>query len=587
MENQKKAHNLRIKNILALVCVLSVLTLSLVGYFSQKSRPAERVTVSFSAIMNLLTAAAGNVYFMYPGNNPSDHVAYDTVLNMCTNRPQIEYYYTTNDLYVDANGYPRPNVISQGKYMVFIGGPVSQESVKYYENTRQAPSKLEYNGTHIWWENTNGTLLEDTLMTISELDEHHDMFLLEYFVDNDDRGVFISYGYGWRGTWIAVEYLSKVVLSNISRYTKGFYIFKWVDKNNDKFPDVSEVSEDSPKFVSVQATLQATVNTTTLQRFADVSHALGLKVTWYIGIYSMEDSVNALLKQYATLGDSVQLSFGYGASGTDAFFNKMESEARLNYVDRSMDAFKRVFGYYPTMVQAYYIDAYTLTYTSLRYSSVKGAVAYCNHEVFTDDFKSAGAYYMPYYPSKYNALSPSTSSEDKIDIAVMPYIQRDATNSILKENVGYNLDPQDGYTLVSGWRQYFARLFNAYVNGWDQFGLALYTVDLTYKYVPFQIIEDDLNYIKDQIQTGAVTNTVDSEFILWFRQSFQDTPRYKWEYIDPLDGVAKFEWNFSPQYRVGYVNGVLLERRRYSPRVYEGCFDAKTFPYDNSAPLAS
>lgn len=537
-------------------------------------------------MMNLLNAPAGNVYFIYPGNNPSDHVAYDTVMNMCANRPQIEYYYATDDLYVDTNGHPRANIIDQGKYMVFIGGPFSQDCVKYYENTAQASCELEYNGTHIWWETSNGTFLEDSFMAVGELDGHHDMFMLEYFVDDDGRGVFICYGYGWRGTWIGVEYLSKIILSDISRYTKDFYIFKWVDKNNDQFPDVNEVSEDNPKYASVQATLQSTVNMTTLRWFADACHSRGLKVTWYIGIYSMDDSVNALLKQYIRLGDSVQLSFGYGASGTDAFFNKMEPEVRLNYVDRCMDAFKRVFGYYPTMVQAYYIDAYTLTYISIRYSSVKGAVAFCNHEVFTDDFKSAGAYYMPYYPSKYNTLTPNSGSEDKIDIAVMPYIQRDVTNSILRENAGYNLDPQDGYALVNDWRQYFARLFDAFIDGWDQFGLALYTIDLTYKYIPFQTIKEDLNFIRDQIQTGGVSNVVDSEFILWFRQSFHDSPCYKWEYTDPLGSTARFEWDFSPQYRMGYVNGSLIERRQCQAKVYEGCYNAKIVLYDTSQSLA-
>lgn len=576
---------MKIKLALIVICLFSILTLAFVGIFSSRTPPSKHTAENFSAIMNLLSAKAGDVYFMYPGNNPSDHVAYDTVMNMCTNRPQIECYYTVDDPYVDSSGCPRPNVITNGKYMVFIGGPFSQECVKYYENTLQAPCKLEYNGTHIWWQTANGTFLNDTFIEISELDEHHDMSLLEYFVDEDGRGVFICYGYGWRGTWIAVEYLSKEILPNISQYTKSFYIFKWTDKNNDTFPDISEVSEDSPKYATIQVTLQSTVNQTKLQWFANACHSRGLRVTWYIGIYSMESSVNALLKQYMTSGDSVQLSFGYGASGTDAFFNKMTPEARLNYVDRCMDSFKRAFDSYPTIVQAYYLDAYTLTYISLRYSSVKGAVALCNHEVFTDDFKSAGAYYMPYYPSKYNTLCPNTGSEDKIDIVMMSYIQRDVVNCILKEKVGYNLDPQDGYPVVSNWRQYFPRLFNAFVDGWDQFGLAFYTIDLTYHYVPFQVIEEDLSYIKSQIQNGKVVNVVDSEFVDWFRHSFHDSPCYKWEYTDPEGDMSKFVWSFSPQQRVGFVNGTKFEQRQYSSRVYEGCFDKAIIPYDNSASL--
>ncbi|MEM2102701.1 MAG: hypothetical protein QXM22_04235 [Candidatus Bathyarchaeia archaeon] len=572
--------------LLTIICISSILTAAFLGFSGLKPRsPSENTPASFSAIMNMFDAPIGDVYFMYPADNPSDHAAYDIVMNMCRNHPQMEYYYKPGDLYVDSDGYPRPNIIKRGKYMVFIGGPFSQGCVNYYETTLQAPVRLGYNGTYIWWETNNQTVLEDSVMKTSELDRHHDMFLLEYFIDADGRGVFICYGYGWRGTWIATDYLLKVVLPNIDRYTRSFYVFKWVDKNNDTFPDVTEVKEDSPKYVLVQATLQSTVNKTIMQWFADAVHSRGLRTTWYIGIYSIENSVVSMLKHYITLGDSVQLSFGYGASGTDAFFNKMSPEARLNYVDRCMDQFKRVFGYYPTMVQAYYLDAYTLTYISLRYPAVKGAVAYCNHEVFTDDFKSTGAYYMPYYPSRYNTLSPNTGNDDKIDIVAMPYIQRDATNSIIKAKTGYNLDPQDGYTLVANWREYFSRLFQAYTDGWDQFGLALYMVDLTYHYVPFQVIESDLDHIRNQISTERLTHVVDSEFVEWFRMSFQNSPAYRWEYIDPLGGVSKFEWYFSPQFRVGYVNGTLLEWRNYVARVYEGCFNEAIASYDNSALL--
>lgn len=98
-------------------------------------------------------------------------------------------------------------------------------------------------------------------------------------------------------------------------------------------------------------------------------------------------------------------------------------------------------------------------------------------------------------------------------------------------------------------------------------------------------MEEDLNYIKNQIQSRTVTHVVDLEFVDWFRQSFRNSPCYKWEYIDPEDGVSKVEWYFSPQYRVGYVNGNLIERRQYQNKVYEECFSKAVTPYNNSAPL--
>lgn len=105
---------MKIKIILVIICISSILTVTFLGFLSSRTRPSEDTTENFSAMMKLLSAQAGDVYFMYLGNNPSDHAAYDAMINMCENRPQIEYYYTVGDSYVDSHGYPRPNVITHG-----------------------------------------------------------------------------------------------------------------------------------------------------------------------------------------------------------------------------------------------------------------------------------------------------------------------------------------------------------------------------------------------------------------------------------------------------------------------------------------
>jgi len=576
---------LRLQVMLTILCVLVIVAAIFVG-IGIRNNVVEPATSSLSEVKNIFNAPANTVYFMHPEDNPGDQIVYDVLMNVCKNQPQVEIFYKLNDLYVDSEGCPRPNVFPREKSLVFIGGPYSQPSVAYFEQSQQAPRRFAMNSSHIWWEEKNGSISAQTVFSISELDEHHDAFLLEFFVDNYGRNILILYGFGWRGTWIAAEYFSKVVLPNASKYQKSAYVFRWTDSNNDGVPTIDEVSEATLKFVSVQATLQSTVNITRLEWFAQNVHLRGLKVTWYIGIYSLENDVTSLLKTYMTQGDSVQLSFGYGAGNTNAFFNRMDPEERLKYVDKCMGLFKRTFGYYPSSVESYYIDARTLSYIALRYPSVKGAIAYVNHETFTDGFRSAGAYYMPYYPSKRNTLLPATG-EDKIGIVTMPFIQRDLGNSVLENSVNYGLSPQDGHKVVGNWSSYFYNLFNAYIEGWDQFGLALYLIDLTYAYFPFKAIEEDLNYIKNRIDKGLCTNILDIQFFAWFRNKFHDSPSYRWTYNDPENTSRKFKWIFTTDERVGYVDGQRIELRVYDQQRFEACLEKEMNPYDNSFPLGS
>lgn len=262
----------------------------------------------------------------------------------------------------------------------------------------------------------------------------------------------------------------------------------------------------------------------------------------------------------------------------------MEPKKRLEHVDRYVAVFRNIFGFDPVLVEAYYIDAYTLSYIDFYYPSVKGCIGYVNHEVFCDNFKSAGAYYMPYYPSKYSALVPSNSTENKLDIVMLPFIHRDITNCVIKKSVLYSLNPQDGYTTVGNWSLYFRRFLYAFIDGWDQFGLALYLIDLTYPYVPMKVIEEDLDRIRDVVQSRKCSNVLDLEFVEWFRSKFEMSPHYRWVYRDPISETFSSVWYFTPVNRTGYVDGRLFEFSSFVSG-YEECFMDSVRPYDNSMHL--
>jgi hypothetical protein len=357
----------------------------------------------------------------------------------------------------------------------------------------------------------------------------------------------------------------------------GMHLSRWVDWNINILQGISEVIEEKPRYVCIQAPFTES-NLDRVQWFASTCHSRGLRVTWYPDEKALhqEDIVSAL-RSFTTFGDDIGLSFG------QTFFNQMKPSERLEHTYNYMSTFRDTFGYYPYIVQSYYIDAYTLNHISMQYSAVKAAIAYVNHEVYCDNFKSAGAYYMPYYPSKMNTLVPSRN-EDKIDIVVLPFVHRDPTNCILHQDITYSLNPQDGCKVAENWTNYFAELFQVHTEGWDLFGLALYLIDLAYPDLPTKAIEQDLSYIQEQVQFKNCPNVLDSEFVEWFRSRFPQSPSYRWTYQDSIIGFSSSLWYFTPENRVGYVDGELLDSRKYH-REYEGCYENAVCPYDNSMPL--
>jgi len=351
---------------------------------------------------------------------------------------------------------------------------------------------------------------------------------------------------------------------------------------------IAEAASDS-KFVVIQPYI-STVDLDLIRFIGDASHSRGLKVSWYVppnpdsGI--TQEAIN-LFKQYEQMGDSVQLSF------RGVFFSWMGQSERTAYVDQTMGNFFNAFGRYPSLVASFYIDSYTLNYIIAHYPTVKGGIVYCNHEVVTDSLESKGGYYMPYYPSRYNTMTPA-SGDEKLNFVAMPFLHRDVTNCIKHNVVTRNLYPGDYLLTVQRSESiparsiYFPRLFSAYINGWTPYGLVLYGLDVPHNLASCKdMITQDLDYIKQQVSTGVCQNVLDTEFVSWFRSKYQDSPSYVWKYTDPEGTNQAFEWQFTTEYRTGYVDGVHYETRIYQHNVAEPAYNVPLQPYLNNMPLGS
>jgi len=232
-------HVVNLRYPLALTVILVLMVVTPIVFILQKPRfnREDVPLMNFKSLLNLTTA----IYFLYVKFDSTDYESAQQLADVLANYSLIQHKYQLGDSFVDSNGYPRPEAIPKNALIVLVGGPCAHACVKFYENTKQTPLIQKWTDTRIWFETREGKIADETFMARSDLDEHHDMFIIEFFRDNDGRNVLIYYGHSWQGTLAAGRYFSQVMYPGISDYNRSYYIFDWVDSNDDTLPDVGEV----------------------------------------------------------------------------------------------------------------------------------------------------------------------------------------------------------------------------------------------------------------------------------------------------------------------------------------------------------
>lgn len=226
---------------LALLGILILMIVTPIAFILQKPRfkYEDIPLMNFKSLLNLSTT----VYFLHFQFNSTDYESAQELANALANYSLIQHKYQLGDPFVDSNGYPRPEAIPKNAFIVLVGGPCAHACVKFYEDTKQAPLVQKWSDMHIWFETRDKKIADETFMARSDLDEHHDIFIIEFFRDNNDRNVLIYYGHNWRGTLVAGQYFSQVMYPRISDYSGSYYIFEWNDSDDDSIPEVDEVIE--------------------------------------------------------------------------------------------------------------------------------------------------------------------------------------------------------------------------------------------------------------------------------------------------------------------------------------------------------
>ena len=159
----------------------------------------------------------------------------------------------------------------------------------------------------------------------------------------------------------------------------------------------------------------------------------------------------------------------YWSTANRVFLSGYSQANRIKLIDVYMQLFFDTFGYYPSVVGAWHIDAYSLDYLSRRYSVISAVI--CDEQYTTDNYRFWGGYLgSPYFPSKLNFLVPATNRDNRINIALTKWAARDPFNFYGERSESAFSFQVNDYLAMGQDTAYFAKLVATYSqDGFNEF----------------------------------------------------------------------------------------------------------------------
>jgi len=231
-----------------------------------------------------------------------------------------------------------------------------------------------------------------------------------------------------------------------------------------------------------------------------------------------------------------------------AFLSGYTVEERQRLIQSAFDKFKEIFGDYPKSVGAWHIDAGSLAYMQKKYG-VSGALI-CADQFLTDDYQIWGGWWgVPYYPSRYNVLTPAQSQKNKLQVVIFQWAARDPLNGYRKSSFSVQANDYTGQNLNT---DYFKKLLGIYLEeNENPFGQI--TIGLENDYSWEQYGQEYSNQLKFVRQKDFRTVTM-SQFSQWYQKSFPKLSLLmKIEGDDFLGTGKKSTWIMSPYGRINIL----------------------------------
>lgn len=266
---------------------------------------------------------------------------------------------------------------------------------------------------------------------------------------------------------------------------------------------------------------------------------------------------------------------GFWHFATSVFLSGYTQKERIQLIDTDFEAFKSVFGYYPTSVGAWWIDSYSLSYMKERYGIT--ANLGLADQLTTDGYEVWGGYWStPFYPSKQHAGIPAASLESKVDLVTTEWAPRDPLNGYKDSKYS----TQD-YSVMGLQTDYFEKLLHVFVDQHaNQFGHI--TVGLEAD-LPAGVYKDEfskqMGIVRKFANSSAYQVTNMKTFARWYTERFPNvSPPQLVESDDLLGGENKAFWYNTPQYRIGLVYDAQNKKTRIIDlRVYTSDFQDPYF----------
>jgi hypothetical protein len=229
------------------------------------------------------------------------------------------------------------------------------------------------------------------------------------------------------------------------------------------------------------------------------------------------------------------------------FLSGYERKERVAMLDTLFGKFKETFGYYPSSVGAWWIDSYSLDYISQKYG-VKAAMIVADQKT-TDDYGVWGQWWgVPYYPSEANILVPASSQEDKLDVVVTQWAQRDITKAYGEGPKISNFSLQANDYIKQGKdTSYFINLVENYLDCRNPVGQV--TVGLETGMESVTYLDEYVNQLDSLLELKDIDFVTLSEFYAKYKNVF---PEYPEKYVLD-DGTSS--WLMTPEFRENEVLG--------------------------------
>ena len=183
--------------------------------------------------------------------------------------------------------------------------------------------------------------------------------------------------------------------------------------------------------------------------------------------FDVNQEMSVLLEVSEKLSEQARVVYPHGTywyNPKAVFLSGYPQSDRIKIIDKLFDDFKKEFGYYPKSVGAWWIDSYALKYMRNKYGITTAMIV--ADQKTTDNYGVWGQWWgVPYYPAKDNILTPANNLENKENIVVIQWAQRDPSLAYGEGPIysNYSLQAND-YIRQGKDTEYFADLVNVYLD---------------------------------------------------------------------------------------------------------------------------